>query len=484
MHLNLTDRQWNWMDDGVLAYALATLRAVWVWMLVHLAARALTPTRGEWMTLPTILALLVFSTLLAQYGIFRMKSDAGATLLVSLGGLGGVLLALYLSVSGTRAPLWDARWLGALCADPAPSVVVLIVAMMLWRWGILAGRERVLYDVFAFNFALGVLAFVVAFALAFGTNRVSLYELVLPLLFFFAIGLGTLALSSLQDARRYEGGRTGQQIALNRYWLGIVTVLISALLVGGVLLTQLFAPDALAGVLNVLTFVLQGLAQVLFWVLVVVTFVLFTLLEFFARVFPPLQLVRAPDLRTPPGLGEQFKDWQSATQGPAPEVYAALQVLAGVLLASVIVLMFAWAFRRFRYVDEEASEETREMIFSFDLVRAQLAQLLRRPRAESPRAPFVALVGDDPRAQIRRTYQALLEWASAQGVPRAPGMTPYEYQRALERELGADRTSLELITRAYVQVRYSVALVDAARAEEVARAWQYIVQSKEERNGR
>lgn len=470
------------MDDGVLAYALAVVRAVWVWMLLHLAARALTPTRGEWMTLPTLLALLVFSTLLSQYGIFRMKSDTGAALLVSLGGLAAVIFALYLSVSSVRAPLWDMRWLGALGNDPAPSVVVLVVAIVLWRWGILAGRERVLYDVFAFNFALGVMAFAVALALAFGTNVVSPYELVLPLLFFFAIGLGTLALSSLQDARRYEGGRTGQQIALNRYWLGIVAAIIGALLLGGVLLTQLFVPDALAGVLDWLTWMLRGVAQILFWVLVVVTFVIFTILEFFARVFPPLQISsRAPDLQSPPSFIEQFKDVQTATSRPSAEVYAMLQVLAGVMLATGIVLIFAWAFRRLRYVDEEAIEETRETIFSFDLVREQLAQLLRRPRVESPRAPFVALTDTDARAQIRRTYQALLAWASAQGVPRAPGMTPYEYLRTLERELGVDRPALDLITHAYVQARYSDASVEMARAQEVARAWQRIVQSKEER---
>lgn len=474
------------MDDGVLAYALAAMRAVWVWMLLHLAARALTPTRGEWMTLPTVLALLTFSTLLSQYGIFRMKSDTGAALLVSLGGLGAVILALYLSVSGARAPLWDACWLSALLNDPAPSVVVLVAAIVLWRWGILAGRERVLYDVFAFNFALGVIAFVVALALAFGTNVVSLYELVLPLLFFFALGLGALALSSLQDARRYEGGRTGQHVALNRYWLGTVGAIIGTLLLGGVLLTQLFAPDALAGVLNLLSLVLRWLVQVLFWVLVAVTFVIFAILEFFARFFPSLQISsRTQDLQTSSSLIEQFKDLeQHATQGPSPEVYAVLQILAGVILAGMILLIFAWAFRRFRYLDEEEIEETRESIFSLDLAREQLAQLLRRPRTESPRAPFVTIDGEDPRAQIRRTYQALLAWASAHGVPRAPGMTPYEYLCALEHELGVNRALLDLITRAYVQARYSVASVEAARAQEVAQAWQHIVQLKEDRDGR
>ena len=262
--------------------------------------------------------------------------------------------------------------------------------------------------------------------------------------------------------------------------------IIGTLLLGGVLLTQLFAPDALAGVLNLLSLVLRWLVQVLFWVLVAVTFVIFAILEFFARFFPSLQISsRTQDLQTSSSLIEQFKDLeQHATQGPSPEVYAVLQILAGVILAGMILLIFAWAFRRFRYLDEEEIEETRESIFSLDLAREQLAQLLRRPRTESPRAPFVTIDGEDPRAQIRRTYQALLAWASAHGVPRAPGMTPYEYLCALEHELGVNRALLDLITRAYVQARYSVASVEAARAQEVAQAWQHIVQLKEDRDGR
>jgi len=478
--MNLIERQWNWMDDGVLTYALAALRAVWVWLLLHLAARAITPTRGDWIALPMILALLVFSTLLSQYGIFRVKSDARAAWLVAVGGLVAVGIALYLS-SSARVPLWDARWVRAALDDPAPSVVALIVAVALWRWGILAGRERVLYDVFAFNFTLGVLAFIVALAVAFGTTWVSLYELVLPLLFFFAIGLGTLALSSLQDARRYEGGRTGQQIALNRYWLGTVGAIIGALLLGGVLLTQLFAPEYLTGILDALAIVLGWLAQILFWMLVVVTFVIFAILEFFARLFPSFQSsARSPEIQTPPSLIEQFKDLeQRAAQGPSPEVYAVLQILAGLLLAGTILLIFVWAFRRFRYLDEEEIEETRETIFSFDLMREQLAQLFRRPRAEPPRAPFIAIVGDEPRAQIRRTYQALLAWAEARGVPRAPGMTPFEYLHALERELGVERQALAVITRAYAEARYHSAPIARERAQEVERAWQRIAQEIE-----
>jgi hypothetical protein len=479
MRWNLIERQWNWMDDGVLTYALCAMRAVWVWLLLHLAARAFTPTRGDWIALPTVFGLLALSTLLSQYGIFRMKSDAGAALLVSFGGLVAVGLALYFGIGVDRAPLWDERWLRAMPDDVATSFVVLSVAVWLWRWGILTGRELVLYDVFSFNFTIGVFAFVIALAVAFGTNLVSLYELVLPLLLFFAIGLGTLALSSLQDARRFEGARTGQQIALNRFWLGTVGAIIGALLLGGLLLTQLFAPEYLAGVLSILAIGRDWIARLLFLILVIVAFIIFAILEFFARFLPPLNVSsNVQNIQTPPSFAEQFKDLeQRATASPSPEVYLVLQTIAGILIAGAIILIFALAFRRFRYLDKEEIEETRETIFSFDLMKEQLAQLFRRKGDEdTATAPFVSIVGDDPRAQIRRTYQTLLAWATERGVPRAPGMTPDEYATRLSGALQLHSEPIALITAAYVLTRYSTNEVSTNQAAQVARAWKQIVQ--------
>jgi len=477
MRWNLIERQWNWMDDGVLTYALCAMRAVWIWLWLHLAARALTPTHGDWIALPTVFGLLALGTLLSQYGIFRMKSNARAALLVSSAGLVAVVLSVYFAVGTERAPLWDARWLRAILDNIAASLVVLSIAVWLWRWGILTGRELVLYDVFLFNFTIGVIAFVIALGVAFGMNLVSLYELVLPLLLFFAIGLGTLALSSLQDARRYEGGRTGQQIALNRYWLGTVGAIIGAVLLGGLLLTQLFAPEYLSGILTMLTVILGWMAQLLFLVAVIVSYIVFAIFEFFARFFPSLNLSNLQKIQPPPNYAEQFKDLEhQSSSSPSPEVYLALEIIAGILIAGAIILIFALAFRRFLYLDKEEIEETRETIFSFDLVKEQLAQLFKRKGGkDKATAPFVSIIGDAPRAQVRRTYQALLAWAASRGVPRAPGQTPNEYLMLMDQGLHLYIEPISIITDAYVQARYSIAPIPADRAEGVMRAWQIIV---------
>ena len=482
MPQNLADLEWNWIDDGVLPYALNAMRAVWVWFIFHLLARGLTPTRGDWLAPLAVFGLLAISTLLAQYGAFRAKNGAGATWLIALSGLGAVALALYLGVGADRFALWDARWLGALYADPALAIVVLVVAVWLWRWGILTGRESLTYDNFSFNFAVGIIVFLFALAVAYATTVVPLGELLLPVLVFFAVGLGTLAIASVQSTRRFERGRTGLSVGLNRYWLGTVAIVVGALIVGGLILTQFFVPETFMGILSALAVVFNFIAQLLFWVLVVVAFVVFSILEFFARFIPRGNSPReTPPLEMPPNFADQFKDLEQRPASLSPEIYLIFQILAGVLIVAFIVLIFALAFRRFKTLLEEDVEETHETMFSFDLLKEQLARLFQRASSAqgSAQPPFVLIDGDDPRAQIRRTYQALLAWAAERGVPRAPGQTPVEYKDALNRSFHSFIEPISLITAAYLCARYSTTTISAARAAETARAWGQIAQDNE-----
>jgi MFS family permease len=478
MPLNLADREWNWIDDGVLPYALNAMRAVWVWFIFHLLARGLTPTRGDSLAPPVVFGLLAASTLLAQYGAFRAKNGMRATWLIALSGLGAGALALYLGVGADRFALWDARWLGALYADPALAIVVLVVAVWLWRWGILTGREPLTYDNFSSDFAVGIIVFLFALAIAYATAVVPLVELLLPVLVFFAVGLGTLAIASVQSTRRFERGRTGLSVGLNRYWLGTVAIVVGGLIVGGLILTQFFAPEMFMGILSTLAVVFNLIARLLFWVLVVVAFVVFSILEFFAHFFPEGNPPpETSPLQMPPHFAEQLKDLEQRPASLSPEIYLIFQILAGALIGAFIILIFALAFRRFKTLLEEDVEEMHETIFSFDLLKEQLARLFQRtsPAQDSEQPPFVLIDGDDPRAQIRRTYQAVLAWATARAMPRAPGMTPNEYLRFMNQALPQHGELLSVITAAYLQARYCPAPVSVARAEEVARAWEMIV---------
>jgi uncharacterized membrane protein YidH (DUF202 family) len=481
--LNLTDYKWNWIDDGILPYALVTMRTLWVSLLVHLGSRGLMPDHPDLISPLLVFGLLAASTACTQVGVYLIKVNWRAVLLVAFSGLAAILLTLYLGLGPGRPIIWELGWLRMLLQNPARTSVTLVIAVGLWWWGIRTGRERLYYDAFSSDFAWGMFLLALAGAIAYATHVIPVREVLVAFIPFFAVGLITMAIANLQSTRRFEGSRTNQSLAVNRYWLGMLIVVVGAVVLGGLLLSQLFAPEAVDWVLVRLATLFNGLVWLLFWVLLLIAYPIFRLFELVAGI---VRLPRSPSdqplIQLPPPLAEQFKDLQGGPSHIPPEVYLALQILAGVLLVAAVILIFALAFRRFKTLLEDEVEESREIIFSMDLLKEQLAQLLgRRAKTNAaPPEPFVCVKGDDPRAQIRRTYQALLAWAAAQGTPRSPGQTPAEYLSSLGQVLPSCIEPISTITTAYVQARYSAALISPAVADQVLHAWQVIMQANGE----
>ncbi|MBN1889543.1 MAG: DUF4129 domain-containing protein [Thermoflexales bacterium] len=477
----LTDYKWNWVDDGLLPYALAAMRALWVWLLVHLFSLSLMPYRSDLIPLPWVFGLLAMSTALTQVGVYVIKSNWRAILLIALGGLGAVALTLYIGLGSGRPAIGDLGWFSRLLQDQEASISTLVVAVWLWWWGIRAGRERVYYDALVNDFAWGALMLAFAGATAYATRLGALRVAVFTLSSFFAIGLGALAIANLQSTRRFEGSRTEQTVAFNRYWLGTVGVVIGALLLAGLILSQLFAPDIMMWILAKPAAVLGWLVHLLVFAWVLATYPLFLLLEWLASIvrqqIDPTEQPSTPSL---PSFADQFEGLeQSQPTAVSPELYVALQGLAGVLLVALVALIFALAFRRFRTLLEEDVEETRESILSLDLLREQLAQLFGRKKKGDgvEPEPFVSIAGDEPRAQVRRVYQALLAWAAARNMPRPPGLTPSEYSLWLGDTLLNHREPIAAITRIYQQARYSTAPILPTHVEEASRAWALIAEA-------
>lgn len=474
--LNLTDRKWNWIDDGLLAYALAAMRAIWVWLLLHIWSEGLVQNPSDLISPFVVFCLLALSTLAAQYSSIRGREGWRGSLTVTFGGLAAVILTVYLVFGVGRAPIWDPGWLAGLGQNVASSVIVLVVAVWLWRSGILAGREPQTFDDFSRAFAIGVIVFALALGFAYATDLLPLTELIIPLLLFFGIGLGALAIANLQDERKYERARTGESFTLNRYWLGTVGAVILFLLLSGLVLGQLFAPGIASEILALAGAVLGILTRVLLFFVLIFAFVVFTLFDLIAgilRLQPGAN--NQPAAPQAPNIGEQFKDLSQPT-AVSPELFLILQVAAGILLAVVALAIFALAFRRFRMLAEEDVPETRDTIFSVDLIRQQLAELFGRRGKEREKAvePYAAIIGDDPRARIRRAYQALLIWAASRGVRRSPGMTPNEYLQLMDRALHIYIEPIWTITEAYLGARYGNGTIPVAMADEAVRAWEQI----------
>jgi Domain of unknown function (DUF4129) len=209
-----------------------------------------------------------------------------------------------------------------------------------------------------------------------------------------------------------------------------------------------------------------------------VTYPLFMLYDLIRRLIGPQDVkAQLPQVVAPVSLADQFKDLQQAPPAVSPGLYLALRIVAGLLVAAAVLIVFVLAYRRLLSVSdgEEEVDETRELILSADLLKAQLAHLFAGGRERARSRPFVIVAGNDPAAQVRRTYQALLGWAAAQGLPRQPGVTPAEYAALLSRARPADADAIAAITGVYLEARYSGIPLSPAGAESAALAWQEIM---------
>jgi hypothetical protein len=470
-------RSWSWIDDGLLPYLLALLRALWIWLLLHLLYTNLMPGQGDLLGFGTVFGLLAAGTLAAQVFTFRSGAPRRAAIIGGSFGLAVVLLALYLGPGREIAPLWQLRWLSVIRERPGATVMTVFPAALLLLWGLLTGRERVYHETLQRNFALGLAAILGAMLVAYSARLVPTTLVVWVLTAFVAVALVALAVGSLQETRRFEGQRADKGLPMARYWWGTVGSTVAGLLLLGLLLGQIFAPGTLEVVADLLAGILRAVGWLLSWAIFIISYPIFKLLEWLmSRIDLPEGDEETMQIRPPADLSEQFQELAEETvTGPGSQF--PWWILLALIAAAVLLVVFVLAFRRFRtYAEDGEVEETRESILSLDLLKAQLAGWLRGRGARKPVEPdpYARIPGDDPRLRVRRTYQALLAWAAARGLARQPGLTPEDYAGVLAGVYPASRDQFTDITAAYYEARYSPLPVPAARAEGVEAAWQQV----------
>jgi hypothetical protein len=481
-----TVRRWSGLDDGVLAYSQAALRSLWVWPIVYLVSRTLFSGESVLLAPLTVFALLAGGTLAAQSaGLF--VEGRRAALIVAVAGLAAVAFVLYLSIGRESAPFWDVRWLGVVMTNPGRALLTLAPAVWLWWWGLTAGRDRVQHDDLVRDFAVGLVALLVVVAISASTQIMAPNMTLTILLAYLALGLFVLALATIQETRRYEGARAGDDLSLARHWWVTVGAIIATLLVVALLLSQFFMPETLGYLAAGVRTVLALLGQVVYWLILIVTYPIFMVLEWLAGLLPvqPEEGEPLPQLSALPNFADQIAELTEKGTASAPISQTPFWIVGGVLAVVVIIVIFVLAFRHFRRSSEDDVAESHESILSLDLLKAQLAQLLRRKGASncSEPEPFATLNGDDPRMRIRHIYQALLVWSTEQGVVRPPGMTPSRYQTLLSSAFPDHDEQFEAITAAYDLARYGAAPVAEESAIAVAAAWQEILAHSAAREG-
>jgi hypothetical protein len=109
--------------------------------------------------------------------------------------------------------------------------------------------------------------------------------------------------------------------------------------------------------------------------------------------------------------------------------------------------------------------------------RLEGTRILQRPG-------WISLRALDPRRQVYFFYLTLVRRGGEQGMPRKPSQTPSEYAATLENGLPAAGEDIDLITRSFMEARYSRREVDSGEANLVKATWGRIRRALQERASR
>lgn len=466
---------WSWLDDGALPGLIAIIRACWIWPWLVLIQLGLSPDYTE-AALPLwgVLLLPVLGFTLARWASRQPTGKEPALgrlerppLLPRLGvGLLGIVLVvlvvwwqLYQGDFGLFNLTWVNQMGDSLIHWPEtsipPAVLLLVTGLFLWMRGLLDASNSMTHDTVWQIFLTGIsmmILYLITITLA-DLDRVS--QLITSVLVMLAAGMGVLAFSSVKITTgldralgfgfRNIGDDSNQSMeaiqaetmpVVNRYWLLSVGGVIGLLMLLGILLTLIIAPEVMESALNALWAVATFVGDIAGMLLLGLAYVGAAIVFFIYQLFEPLLQRLMERLELEPELFEGLEPPPEATaeaieiveQAPVPDEYRWLGLA---IIAVITLIVFAIVIRRLASNKVEVQDEERESILSADLLQDQLGNLwdrLRgRFRGQDPDDPFLALDGDESRRRIRAVYQALLRMTNELGQPRGPAWTPVEY---------------------------------------------------------
>ncbi|MFN8490526.1 MAG: DUF4129 domain-containing protein [Caldilineaceae bacterium] len=510
-------RRWSWLDNGLLPLLLALLRFCWLWPWLGLIRYILTPSYANPLLSPTLLiGVPVLSLLLARWtaepevqpetikDVRTPQISVMARMGIALLGFGVILIALWWQLYHSDYALWDWTWVKALGLslihgpdnELAPAIPMALTLIYLWLRGMLDAVKTLGHDdvwgTFVIGIALLVLYLVVMTMIDLPIPAGSINLIVL----FFGVGMAALAFSSIKITTGLDRAlglgqrRATRSPKLSRYWLISVLTTVVVLLGLGVGLGLILAPDQVAVLLGLVTWVIGKLWNLIALVILVFGYVFVVIAYVLSFILQPLfrwllglfatkqqrQLLQPPS--PPPDLPSM-----TTTTATVPDVYRWIALGVFVL---VVIVIFALVLRRLRAAQSEEFDEERESILSADLLQDQLAKLFQklfgRLRNAAAPNPFLSLADEhDTRRVIRNAYQNFLAAATDLGQARNRSQTPREYQQQLTQELPEAASLLATLTEHYDYARYAVEPPAPEMATAAQQAWdqtQQIIENK------
>lgn len=402
-----------------------------------------------------------------------------------------LLITIYISVRTLiYAPgaFFAPSWLGVMFRDLTQAggtrwpqaLGVIIFILVAWMRGLRMATRQVDINRIGLRLRLGglILAPIIVW---FGTVQLA-WDVSPYLLLFLLAGLTAVALTRAEEV---EQANSGHSASLNPRWLTLIfvaglfsiitAVLIAALISGesvvslvGWLAPLVFAIQFLLSVAG-LTFV-DLLIPVWRWIETAVDWLVATLISTFAlfRVFSkiaakltkPTELSEvAPSVATPEVEEEfivRFIDVSLFQQYSNLLVF--LLIIAFILLVALLVSNSyrKASFNEYKSGNVPKSDSKNNGQSLIDLFLDKLGLLKNWRTAVS----------------IRRIYRQMSAVADANGFPRLPTETPYEFLPTLSQAWPNNQSETQLITNAFVKVRYGELPESHEELETIVQAWR------------
>lgn len=380
-----------------------------------------------------------------------------------------IILAVLLSLQGLVYGGMHLT-LGELVRLPLQSIVSLqddlrafwniLLVLLLAARSVALAREPVGILAAQFSFQLGL---IMMLFYGIGMGFVKPLQAVLSLYAFLFCGLVAMSAARIYSVGDLRGGKL--PLPGRKWALGIF---LSALVIVGSGVFAGWASSTWAAAV-----VLQGYLLLFALLVVAALIVLSPLIALLFLVLPGLRDLLTDFFRDS-ALSEFMKFISNVaenTREPPEWVVTGLQVgkplfFGGILLVVAVALLFFLVWKPWQQ-QAGREDETSDLPFRPLLGLPRLV-LNRLGGSLSHRRRLLAA------ARVRRVYAQLMALAAALGKPRPQAVTPVEFLPRLVEQFPRQKDGLDLITQAYLQVRYGMMPETLGEVQRVEAAWEQI----------
>jgi hypothetical protein len=452
-----------------------------LWALMELAiitplALALMPWARYWP--PTQVVLWLLLVMLIPFNLSRIGSIfelpvQRQQVVMALGLIVIVLLSWRLLVYPDH-DLLDFGWLEEMfghiteSGNPYRSREIALFALIVicwWRGISLVGRRVDVRDM-GLRLRTGILLMALLVAGVAGT-LLSWSVTSFILLYFFTALMAVV----LTRVEQLELNRSGRSFPLGPKWMLVVVGAAGLLTFLTAVLTGFISGESvleiagwLAPIWLAITFLGAAVASMVSYLLVPVILLIEWLIglipfDFGAPAIQPVDFDLDSTVLTiqPEEISEQV-----------PQLIETSQRLLPLLIMVFIVLLVSLALGRLFRIARRPADSEATSISPLDgidrLGRPSLAQRLM------DRLGFVRRWRSA--TSIRRIYQAMSNTAASHGYPRSDSETPYEYLETLAKAWPDHRDETELVTEAYIRVRYGEIPESKEEMDSIVVAWE------------